>query len=176
MNQAMKRTAADSRLETTERSISHMTATTTAREAKRKDGEIVAYPMAAVKIPKGALVNINAAGYATNATDAAGETFAGVAYETVDNSAGSAGDLSIRVETTGTFVFVDGGGNGTGRLGRLAGNMGFIPLGIGCRGGGSSGRGVAIGGAQNLALGRHFPVSALSLRGHFSGDNLATYS
>ncbi|MHB9035101.1 MAG: hypothetical protein ACYC64_00440 [Armatimonadota bacterium] len=89
-----------------------MTATTTAREAKRKDGEVIAYPMAAVKIPKGALVNINAAGYATNSTDAFGETFAGVAYETVDNSAGSVGDLSIRVETIGTFVFVDGGGNG----------------------------------------------------------------
>jgi len=89
-----------------------MSATTTARESKRKDGEVIAYPMAAVKIPKGALVSINASGYATNATDAAGETFAGVAYETVDNSAGSAGDLSIRVHTTGTFVFVDGGGNG----------------------------------------------------------------
>lgn len=89
-----------------------MTATTTAREAKRKDGEIISYPMAVVKIPKGALVNINSAGFATNATDAAGETFAGVAYETVDNSAGSAGGLSIRVETTGTFVFIDGDGNG----------------------------------------------------------------
>lgn len=88
-----------------------MTATTTAREAKRKDGQIVSYPMAAVKIPKGALVNINAAGYATNATDAA-EKFAGVAYETVDNSAGNAGELSIRVLTTGTFVFADAGGNG----------------------------------------------------------------
>ena len=89
-----------------------MTATSTAREAKRKDGALISYPMAAVKIPKGALVNISAAGYATNSTDASGETFAGVAYETVDNSAGSAGDLAIRVETTGTFVFVDGGGNG----------------------------------------------------------------
>ena len=89
-----------------------MTATTTAREAKRKDGEVICYPIAAVKIPKGALVNINAAGFATNATDAAGETFAGVAYETVDNSAGSAGDLEIRVQSTGTFVFVDSGGNG----------------------------------------------------------------
>ena len=89
-----------------------MTATTTAREAKRKDGKLISYPIAAVKIPKGALVSINAAGYATNSTDASGETFAGVAYETVDNSAGSAGDLSIRVETSGTFVFVDGGGNG----------------------------------------------------------------
>jgi hypothetical protein len=89
-----------------------MTATTTAREAKRKDGQIVSYPMAAVKIPKGALVNINAAGFATNSTDAASETFAGVAYETVDNSAGNAGDLSIRVLTSGTFIFVDSGGNG----------------------------------------------------------------
>lgn len=89
-----------------------MTATTTAREAKRKDGEVIAYPIAAVKIPKGALVSINADGFATNATDSATEKFAGVAYETVDNSAGSAGDLAIRVVTTGTFVFVDGGGNG----------------------------------------------------------------
>ena len=89
-----------------------MTATTTARESKRKDGQLIAYPIAAVKIPKGALVNINSSGYATNATDAASETFAGVAYETVDNSAGNAGDLSIRVETTGTFEFIDGGGNG----------------------------------------------------------------
>jgi hypothetical protein len=89
-----------------------MTATTTAREAKRKDGQLISYPMAAVKVPKGALVNINSSGYATNATDAASETFAGVAYETVDNSAGNAGDLSIRVEATGTFIFVDGGGNG----------------------------------------------------------------
>ena len=89
-----------------------MSATTTAREAKRKDGQIISYPMAAVKIPKGALVNINSSGYATNSTDAASETFAGVAYETVDNSAGNAGDLSIRVLTTGTFVFVDAGGNG----------------------------------------------------------------
>ena len=89
-----------------------MAATTTAREAKRKDGQLIAYPMADVKIPKGALVNIDAAGYATNAADSVDHTFAGVAYETVDNSAGSAGDLEIRVETSGTFVFVDGGGNG----------------------------------------------------------------
>ncbi len=89
-----------------------MTAATTTRETKRKDGGLISYPMAAVKIPKGVLVNVNAAGYATNATDASGETFAGVAYETVDNSDGSAGALSIRVMTSGTFVFVDGGGNG----------------------------------------------------------------
>ena len=89
-----------------------MTATAVAREAKRKDGEIISYKMSNVLIPKGALVNINTSGYAVNATDAASETFAGVAYETVDNSGGSAGDKEIRVVTTGTFVFTDGGGNG----------------------------------------------------------------
>ena len=89
-----------------------MTATTNAREAKRKDGELISYKMAAVKIPKGALVNINAAGFAANGGDTASDTFAGVAYETVDNSSGAAGDKEIRVDTTGTFVFVDGGGNG----------------------------------------------------------------
>jgi 3D (Asp-Asp-Asp) domain-containing protein len=89
-----------------------MTATTVSREAKRKDGEIIAYKMAAVKIPKGALVSINATGFATNASDTAGETFAGVAYETVDNSAGVAGAKDIRVETQGTYVLIDGGGNG----------------------------------------------------------------
>jgi 3D (Asp-Asp-Asp) domain-containing protein len=90
-----------------------MTATALAREAKRKDGELISYKMSNVLIPKGALVNINAAGYATNATDAAEETFAGVAYETVDNSAGAVGACDIRVLSTGTFIFVDGGGNGT---------------------------------------------------------------
>lgn len=89
-----------------------MTAIATAREAKRKDGELIAYKMSNVKIPKGALVNINSSGYAVNATDTATDTFAGVAYETVDNSGGLAGDKEIRVLTTGTFVFADGGANG----------------------------------------------------------------
>jgi len=89
-----------------------MTVATTAREAKRKDGQLIAYPMSNVKIPKGALVNINCDGYADNALGFPGEAFAGVAYETVDNSAGSMGDLSIRVETTGTFIFAVGDGNG----------------------------------------------------------------
>ena len=89
-----------------------MSATGTAREAKRKDGELISYKMSNVAIPKGALVNINTSGYAVNASDTQYETFAGVAYETVDNSGGQAGDLEIRVQTTGSFVFVDGGGNG----------------------------------------------------------------
>lgn len=88
-----------------------MTATTAAREAGYKEGLLVSYKVAAsTKIPKGALVVINSSGYATNLTDAAGVVFAGVAYETVDNSSGSNGDLEIRVQTSGTFEFVDSGG------------------------------------------------------------------
>jgi hypothetical protein len=89
-----------------------LTAATEARHSKRKSGRIIAYKMAAVKIPKGTLVSINSSGYATNASDASGDIFAGVAYETVDNSGGSPGDKDIRVETTGTFVFIDAGANG----------------------------------------------------------------
>ena len=89
-----------------------MTATTTARESKRKDGQLIAYPMAAVKIPRGTLVNIGCDGYAKNAESRLGEKFAGLAYETVDNSEGEPGDLSIRVETTGTFLLVDFNGDG----------------------------------------------------------------
>ena len=52
---------------------------------------------------------VNAAGYAVNATDTAGGVVVGVADETVDNSAGSVGDLSIKVRRTGVFTFVFAG-------------------------------------------------------------------
>ncbi len=87
-----------------------MTLTTTAREAMQKPGEDISYKMASVKIPKGTLVVIDSTtGYVTTLTDSSGKIFAGVAYETVDNSAGDPGAKSIRVETTGTFEFVDSG-------------------------------------------------------------------
>jgi hypothetical protein len=88
-----------------------MAATTTAREAKRQEGRTRSHKCAAVKIPKGVLVCHNTAGYATNGADTASFLFAGVAYETVDNSAGAAGDKSIRVEKTGDFEFAFGAGN-----------------------------------------------------------------
>lgn len=52
---------------------------------------------AATKIYAGALVALNSSGYAIPATDAVGNTFAGVARSRVDNSAGSAGDLAVEV-------------------------------------------------------------------------------
>jgi hypothetical protein len=79
-------------------------AATTARDKGRKDGELLEFQMGAVKICKGSLVGLPS-GYASSAVPVASQPFAGVAYETVDNSAGSAGDKSLRVETTGVFQF-----------------------------------------------------------------------
>lgn len=70
----------------------------------KQDGELLSLPMAAEKIYQGALVKINAAGYAAKSAAEAGSTFAGIAYEQKDNSAGAAGDKVIRVENTGAFI------------------------------------------------------------------------
>ncbi|HUV03640.1 MAG TPA: hypothetical protein VMX94_00875 [Armatimonadota bacterium] len=88
-----------------------MAATTTDRDTRRSDGKLKAVKMAAVKIPKGVLVCINTSGYATNGADTASFLFAGVSYEQVDNSAGSAGDKEIRVEKTGEHMFLYNGGD-----------------------------------------------------------------
>lgn len=60
--------------------------------------------MAVESIPYGAMVMINAAGYVANSTDTIGCFFLGIALEAVDNSAGSAGDLSILVDIGGASV------------------------------------------------------------------------
>jgi hypothetical protein len=83
-----------------------MTAITVAKKnTDRQDGEIYSFKQGAEKIPEGALVMVNAAGYAVNATDTVGGVVVGVADETVDNSAGSVGDKSIKVRRTGVFNF-----------------------------------------------------------------------
>lgn len=70
-------------------------------------------PMAAVKIFNGAMVNKNAAGFAKKAGDVAGETFWGIAMETVDNTGGSAGDVKIRVKQRGRVKMAMGSGAAT---------------------------------------------------------------
>ena len=81
-------------------------AATVDRDTKRSDGKLKYLLMDAVKITKGSLVVADAsAGYATH-TPTASRPFFGVAYETVDNSAGSAGDTGLRVETTGEHSFI----------------------------------------------------------------------
>jgi hypothetical protein len=87
-----------------------MTAITVAKKSTdRQDGTILSFKQGAEKIPEGALVMVNAAGYAVNATDTAGGVVVGIADETVDNSAGSVGDKSIKVRRSGVFNFVFGG-------------------------------------------------------------------
>lgn len=67
------------------------------RNTQMKDGELIALPMAAVKIFAGSLVAANASGYATPGAAAATLTYLGRAEETVDNSAGNAGDKTVQV-------------------------------------------------------------------------------
>ena len=88
-----------------------MAATTTDRDSKRSDGKLKSLKMAAVKMPKGVLACINTSGYVTNGADTASFLFAGVSYEDVDNSAGSAGDKEIRIEKSGEHLFAFGAGN-----------------------------------------------------------------
>lgn len=77
-------------------------ALTANREVDRYvDQELRSLPVkAGARIYKGALVGLNA-GYARGLV--AGDGFAGVAYEEVDNLAGANGEQSVRVFTLGDF-------------------------------------------------------------------------
>ena len=82
-----------------------MAALSAAFETYEKPGLVVSYKLAAVKIYKGALVGINSSGYLTKMDPAtASLKYIGVANETVDNSAGNAGDKSLNVTKSGSFV------------------------------------------------------------------------
>ena len=83
---------------------------TQAREAARKEGVVVNYPVqAGVKINKGTQVSVDSTGYLRPArSGTATDAFVGVAYEGVDNTLGAAGAVSIRVFKTGTFIFAKG--------------------------------------------------------------------
>jgi len=75
-------------------------------EAFEKPGLVVRYQVSNVRIYKGALAAINASGFLIPiAHGTASLKFAGVANETVDNSAGAAGDKSIILSKAGSFVF-----------------------------------------------------------------------
>lgn len=83
-----------------------MTALTANYDAERKDGVLVGYKVAAgVVIFKGAMVGLNAAGYAVPAADAADLVFVGVAYDQCNNTSGGAGDKTVRVWKDGSFKF-----------------------------------------------------------------------
>ncbi|MBV9850085.1 MAG: hypothetical protein JO250_10470 [Armatimonadetes bacterium] len=103
-----------------------MSALTGPYDARRKEGGLVRYPVAAnTEVFKGGLAVLSG-GYAQPGADAAGVIFIGVFAETVNNTAGAvqpgqiapapgspqltpaagaAGAYSVRVEKTGAFVF-----------------------------------------------------------------------
>lgn len=66
------------------------------------DQELRCFRVGAAKhIYKGALIGVSSSGYIEPLTT--GNRFAGIAYEEMDNSAGSNGDVSVRVYTLGDF-------------------------------------------------------------------------
>jgi hypothetical protein len=75
--------------------------------------EIASFNVAAsTTITKGKIVALNASGHAIAATNSVGTVARGkfVAIETVNNSAGSAGDLEVRCAIGNTYVYVEAGG------------------------------------------------------------------
>lgn len=85
------------------------TVSTADNDMAHKQGDLVAVSMGVTKIWKGDIVLAKVGdGYAYSlyATGAQYDTFLGIAAETIDNSAGSAGDLSIRVYRKGVFPFI----------------------------------------------------------------------
>ena len=83
-----------------------MSALTRDRATPYREGIEIEYPVAAnTKIFAGALVCVNATGYAAPAADTSGYRFAGVAMEQVDNSGGSGGAKVVRLRRAGVFEF-----------------------------------------------------------------------
>ena len=81
-----------------------MAALTADNDILRSQGVEFAFPVAAAqKIYAGALVAVNADGYALPGDDASGLIFEGVAVERKDNSSGSNGDLEVVLHRRGLF-------------------------------------------------------------------------
>ncbi|MEW5903638.1 MAG: hypothetical protein AB1722_04750 [Pseudomonadota bacterium] len=85
-------------------------ALTADRNTQMKDGELIAVPVATTKkIFAGSLVAANATGYATPGAVATTLTYLGRAEETVDNSAGADGAVSVLVRRGKAFKFANSG-------------------------------------------------------------------
>lgn len=82
---------------------------TAARDARRQEGNILAYKQAAADIFAGALVSKNAAGFVKPSSDTASELFLGVADKTSKNATGAAGAKVVRVWKHGVFTFATSG-------------------------------------------------------------------
>lgn len=79
------------------------------RETIHKGAQLLELPVAAsTKIELGKMVAV-ASGYAAEAADTAGHVVMGVAEETVDNTAGANGDVSVRVRRKRAFLLANSG-------------------------------------------------------------------
>lgn len=74
---------------------------TARKDEQHQQGVQFALLAGAEQIYEGALVEVNAAGYAVNGGDDAGAVFAGVAQESVNNAGGAAGDKEVVVRSGG---------------------------------------------------------------------------
>jgi hypothetical protein len=83
-----------------------MAASTAPREASKKPGFLQNYALGICRVNKGTLVSLRTDGllYPARAGTAT-DIFAGVAYETIDNSTGTAGGAFCRVEKSGSYIF-----------------------------------------------------------------------
>lgn len=88
-----------------------MSAATAAIDTPERSGSVFNYPLAAATvIYQGTLVALDASGNAVAASDAAALRVVGRAEETVDNSDGDAGDLTINAKR-GVFKYANSGTN-----------------------------------------------------------------
>ncbi|MCX8957220.1 hypothetical protein EHW65_08030 [Erwinia psidii] len=87
-----------------------MTAITAPRDTAWRDCILVPVPVAkGEKIPMGAIVCVNATGFAVNGTEDATLKYAGCADESVDNSAGEDGAQFINVRANKAFKWASDG-------------------------------------------------------------------
>ena len=88
-----------------------MAALSSPYDARRKDGALLASAVAAgARVFKGGLLTVaSATGLAQSGADAAGQVFAGVAYESADNTGGAAGAKAVRILKTGVFTYAKTG-------------------------------------------------------------------
>lgn len=76
---------------------------------EEKDGVVIDSPMAVDIIYRGAMVMNNTAGFLAPAATGAGNVFAGISEEEVDNSLGSAGDKSAKHKVEGSYLLTGSG-------------------------------------------------------------------
>ena len=97
-----------------------MSATTSNQPIIRRDGKNRPLPVAAsTRLYQGTLAFVTAAGYADDDTATGVNGFAGIVRCEVDNSSGSAGDLTVELETDGDYE-LPGSGFSQANVGDIA--------------------------------------------------------